>query len=168
MSDFSMISQHNIQCSLHAYLNFSDILIVNNKINLQCSSEITWHSKNLRANRMCTICTQIACAQCAYMHLRLISMLYELAYCLLAVLILSLVLIVSEWILNNEIRFGQLISNCMKVNIHLSTYRACITWLKHFFQQVLIIRTKCFHAQLLVVEASCSLKLKCFNFKKRF
>ena len=45
--------------------------------------------------------------------MRLIStcMLYELAYCLLTVLILLLVLsdfIVSEWILNNKIRFGQL------------------------------------------------------------
>ena len=99
--------------------------------------------------------------------MRLIStcMLYELAYCLLTVLILLLVLsdfIVSEWILNNKIRFGQL-SGCIKVNIHLSNY--IMTWT---FKQVLIIRTKCFHSQLLVVEASSSLKLKCFNFKKRF
>ena len=51
--------------------------------------------------------------------MRLIStcMLYELAYCLLTVLILLLVLsdfIVSEWILNNKIRFGHL-SGCIKV-----------------------------------------------------
>ena len=51
--------------------------------------------------------------------MRLIStcMLYELAYCLRTVLILLLVLsdfIVSEWILNNKIRFGHL-SGCIKV-----------------------------------------------------
>lgn len=61
MSDFSIISEHNIQCSL--CLNFSNILIVNNKINLQCSAEITIqkfacksHVHNLHTNRMCTMC----------------------------------------------------------------------------------------------------------------
>lgn len=45
-------------------------------------------------------------------------------------------LIVSQWILNNELRFGQL-RNCVQVTIRLSTYSVTQT-----FEQVRVISTK--------------------------
>ena len=53
MSNFSIISRHNIQCSLHVCLNCSNILIANDEVYLQCSSEITISKF---AHRICTIC----------------------------------------------------------------------------------------------------------------
>ena len=46
------------------------------------------------------------------------------------------VLYTSQWILNNELRFGQL-RNCVQVTIHLSTYSVTQT-----FEQVRVIGTK--------------------------
>ena len=139
-----------IQCTLFVTIKALTLkaipfIIINSNITCISTCTCTMLLRNICPKFACerhvyNLCICICVWVCVHLwHFWLVYCIHELAYCLLIALILWLflaTLIVSQWILNNELRFGQL-RNCVQVTIRLSTYSVTQT-----FEQVRVIGTK--------------------------